>query len=104
MNNQYIVCAAMFIQSLTDDTQHIICSPRHWDTIARNQLNIIYPDFNPCDFEITQGFVDQFCNFLSREEAWLIAERNSQIRYRCGGDTYIKNGKSIGKLFSENLY
>jgi hypothetical protein len=43
-----------------------------------------------------QGFVDQWGVFMTREEAWKVAEAAGQIRFRCGGD-----GE---KLFSENLY
>ncbi len=46
-----------------------------------------------------QGFVDQYGVFMSRQEAWSVAEAAGQIRHRCGGDT--ANG---GTLFSENLY
>lgn len=46
-----------------------------------------------------QGFVDNEGNFLTREEAWKVAERCGQIIRRCGGDT--ANG---GTLYSENLW
>lgn len=45
------------------------------------------------------GFVDNFGNFLTRTEAWKVAEAAGQILYRVGGDT--ANG---GTLYSENLY
>jgi hypothetical protein len=43
-----------------------------------------------------QGFVDQIGTFMTREEAWIVAENAGQILYRVGGDGT--------KLFSENLY
>jgi len=43
-----------------------------------------------------QGFVTNKGEFLTREEAWIIALAEGQIIRRCGGD-----GE---KLFSENLY
>ena len=46
--------------------------------------------------EHVQGFIDQRGNFLTREEAWIVAEASGQIIRRVGGD-----GK---KLYSENLY
>lgn len=46
-----------------------------------------------------QGFVDEKGNFLTRQEAWKVAEANNQIVNRCGGDT--SNG---GTLYSENLW
>jgi hypothetical protein len=42
-----------------------------------------------------QGFIDQFCNFLTREEAYVIAKANGQI---------INPGHETDKLYSENLY
>jgi hypothetical protein len=44
-----------------------------------------------------QGFIDNKRQFLTREEAWLVAEAAGQIMRLCGGE----NGK---RLFSENLY
>jgi hypothetical protein len=43
-----------------------------------------------------QGFIDQRGNYLSREEALVIAKEQNQILRRCGGDHR--------ELFSENLY
>jgi hypothetical protein len=46
-----------------------------------------------------QGFIDQFGVYMTRQEAWKVAEAAGQILYRCGGDTI-----DGGYLFSENLY
>jgi hypothetical protein len=46
-----------------------------------------------------QGFVDNLGHFLTRSQAWEVAEKSNQIIRRVGGDT--KNG---GTLYSENLY
>jgi hypothetical protein len=43
-----------------------------------------------------QGFIDNRGNFLTREEALVIAREAGQIRRRCGGDEHA--------LYSENLY
>ncbi len=44
---------------------------------------------------VEQGFVDQWGTFLNRQDAWVIAEREGQIREQV----------SIpGTLYSENLY
>ena len=88
---QRIVCAAM-----RNKDGHIICSPRHFDPLAR-QLIQIFEKGAWAGAE--QGFVDQRQNFLTRTEAWKIAEANGQILRRCGGDK--ANG---GTLYSENLY
>ena len=66
---QRIVCAAC---------QHkdgaVVLGIRHFDSIMHATIGLrqeINPDedWQGCD----QGFVDQFNNFISREEAWLIA-------------------------------
>jgi hypothetical protein len=46
-----------------------------------------------------QGFIDQRCVYMTRQEAWKVAKAAGQILYRCGGDTI-----GGGYLFSENLY
>lgn len=43
-----------------------------------------------------QGFIDNRGHFLTREEAWIVAEEAGQILRRVPGDGQ--------KLFSENLY
>jgi hypothetical protein len=52
-----------------------------------------------CGDPVDQGFLDQHGVFLSRTEAWKVAEAAGQILRRVGGDD--ANG---GTLFSENLY
>lgn len=79
-----IVCAA-----IRDGHGSIICGPRHWDKICRSTKHDAWE----------QGFVDQRGEFLTREEAWKVAEAAGQILRRVGGDSI--NG---GRLFSENLY
>lgn len=44
-----------------------------------------------------QGFIDQWGTFMTREQAWRVAEVAGQILYRVGGDYN-------GTLYSENLY
>lgn len=90
---QRIVCAAIR-NKITDE---IIIGVRHFDSFMRQRIE-------KCDAfqdrmnwrKADQGFVDQFGDFLSREEALIIAKENGQIFRRCGGDE--------GALFSENLY
>lgn len=86
--DQFVVCAAM-----RNDNGVIICSPRHFDSIACMQVRE-----NEWDLwrKAEQGFVDQYGTFLTREEAWAIANKNNQVTRRVGGDE--------GRLFSENLY
>lgn len=46
-----------------------------------------------------QGFIDQHGAFMSRREAWEVAEAAGQIIRRVGGDE-----ADGGTLYSENLY
>jgi hypothetical protein len=43
-----------------------------------------------------QGFIDQFGNFLTRKEAYIIARNNGQIYRELDNDT--------NELYSEHLY
>jgi hypothetical protein len=81
MDRRVVVCAA-----LRNVHGTIICGPRHWDSICRGTSKDGWE----------QGFVDQRGVFMTREEAWKVAEAAMQIIRRCGGD-----GE---RLFSENLY
>ena len=87
---QMIVCAAMK-HALNG---RIITGARHYDSIMREQINLTEgsDSWKGC----TQGFIDQRGNFLTRAEAYEIAEKNGQIRREIG-----YKGR---KLFSEHLY
>jgi len=88
--NRIVVCAA--IRSASGD---LICAPRHFDETMRQQIRLsvrLEGDWKTAE----QGFVDQYGEFLSREEAYIVALSEGQIVRRCGGDK--------GKLYSENLY
>lgn len=94
--NQRIVCAAIRLRF----TGEIILGLRHYDAFMHRQLEHTPSYGDPVDQEfIDQGFIDQQGNFLSRTEAWKIAEAAGQIIRRVGGD-YLDGGT----LFSENLY
>ena len=86
--DSWIVCAA----NKNKSSGRIICGPRHWDNIMRSQ-KLETEDFGQWD----QGFINQFGEFLTREEAWIIAEKNNQIKKLCFDN-------QTGYLFSENLY
>ena len=87
-----IVCAAM----RDTETGKVICSVRHWDELSRQRFN---SQEEAMDFDDEQGFVDNKYQFLTRTEAWQVAEAAGQIKRRCGGDT-----ADGGTLYSENLY
>lgn len=89
-HEQRVVCAAL----KSKVTGRIICGARHFDKIMLSQITHSggRAEWN----EAEQGFIDQFGAFLSRKEAFEIANNAGQILRRCGGDK--------GVLYSENLY
>lgn len=96
MKQQRIVSAANRYGSV------IVPSARHYDPSMHKLIEYIGRNFLVEMARIggeEQGFIDQHGAFLSRTEAWKVAEAAGQIIYRCGGDD--SNG---GTLYSENLY
>jgi len=87
-----VVCAANKTKSGT-----VLLGARHWDTWMVEQA---HPHrIRGGDEE--QGFIDQYGNFLTRKEAWVIAKRQNQIiRYVAG-----QSSETVDDiLWSENLY
>lgn len=82
-----IVCAA-----IRNNAGDVIIGIRHFDPGMHEQIK----KSSSCWIVNEQGFIDQFSNFYTREEAWKIASESNQIIRRCPGDE--------GKLFSENIY
>lgn len=74
----------------------IIIGVRHWDDLMRKQAEVFA--WARCGDE-EQGFIDQRGIFMSRQEAWKVAEAAGQIIKRVGGDD-----AGGGTLYSENLY
>lgn len=89
--NRRIVCAAI----QCDGT--IFAGARHWDSVMRSQLSGRESALDK-RFE-QQGFIDNQGSFLSRTDAWRVANAAGQIIRRVGGDT-----ANDGTLYSENLY
>lgn len=84
---QRVVCAAVHLKLGV-----VVCGPRHFDATMRKvikQLRLTVRDAE-------QGFVDQFGNFLTREQAWDVAKARGQIR--------TENSLCVGTLYSEDLY
>ena len=85
-----VVSAALAYKNL------LILGPRHFDATMHKQI-----DQSRCAGLVAgrsweEGFVDQYGVFMTREEAWIVAEAAGQIIRRVGGDGI--------KLYSENLY
>lgn len=87
---QRVVCAALRLNS-----GEMIVGVRHFCPIMQAQINqnLLKADMWK---RAEQGFVDQYGQFLTREDAWRVAEAEGQIIRRVGGDG--------NQLFSENLY
>lgn len=81
-----IVCAAVRNRQETI----IVCGARHFDGIMRAQIAAM----NTAEKIWEQGFIDQRGNFLTRGEAWKIANAAGQIRRRCGGDVKLSDSAS----------
>ncbi len=85
-----IVCAAMLMRNGL-----IVPGVRHYSPDMRALLVQMYGDGKYHLKVAEQGFITRDSKFVSREEAWDIAQVNGQIRRECGVS---------GTLFSENLY
>jgi len=83
---------------ISPHTELIISSPRHYDAVHRAILAALYYDdsFTGID-ELSQGFVDQFGIFYSREEALVVATVAGQLVGRT-------KTQPESQLFSEDLY
>lgn len=92
-----VVCAAN--RSLI--TGRIVAGARHWDSIMRQQVinpnRVTGESAMPREWAgAEQGFIDQWGQWMTREEAWEVAKSQGQIKY--------PNGVENGTLFSEDLY
>jgi hypothetical protein len=101
-----IVCAAIRHPGTIRGQRVIIAGARHYDEIMRANILALFHHVMDRETAIKlarhdgwyaceQGFIDQKGEFLTREEAWPIAEAAGQIRNKVGPD---------GILYSENLY
>ena len=83
-----------------------IAGARHFDSGMVQIINKLGMDLGSWE----KGFIDQFNKFITREEAWKIADANGQIRRPTGFEpNHLTNPRpanvgDAGLLFSENLY
>lgn len=101
-----VVCAANWVVLEYEKVEvhlegFLLVGPRHWGETMHNQYKLITKTLpQPVrKADEVQGFIDQHGVFLTRQEAWKVAEDAGQIIHRVGGDTL-----SGGTLYSENLY
>lgn len=87
-----IVCAAI----RHEGTGLVIAGTRHYDSIMRDIINTGYYSERLMWFAAEQGFLTNKQEFVTREQAWKIAEAAGQIRPH----------PSVvpGTLHSEDLY
>lgn len=88
LRNRRVVCAACRIGEV------VIAGARHFDTVMHSQLEAMDMDRDKRG-DAEQRFIDQFGIFLTRQEAFVLAEAKGQIKEK-------KNVR--GTLFSEDLY
>ena len=98
-----IVCAAI----RNNKTGVIVCGPRHGNCI--NSVIEYGVDTNPDGAVWICGFVDQHNEFLTRAEAWKVADAAGQIRRPTTWERDYESQRvpgigAEGLLFSENLY
>lgn len=99
-----VVCAAIRHR----ETGEIVCGARHGDCL--NAAIRYGLDSIPMDSETWEcGFIDQDRKFLTRAEAWKVADAAGQIRRPRGFEKNYDNQRKPnigddGLLFSENLY
>jgi hypothetical protein len=97
-----VVCAA-----IKNKAGIVVCGPRHGDCLNVAVKYGIDPLPNSEHWEC--GFVDQENKFMSRAEAWTVADQAGQIRRPTGFEKDYANQRpanmgDTGLLFSENLY
>lgn len=95
-----VVCAAVRHK----EWDITICGPRHG-----NCLNIAIQHVCGKGEQWECGFVDQDNVFMTRAEAWKVADAAGQIRRPTGYERHYNNHRQPnigdeGLLFSENLY
>lgn len=83
-----VVCAAI---RLSDGL--VITGPRHYDVVMMKVLEAL----NRLEPTADQGFIDQFGNFLTRQEAFAIAAQHRQFHGE--GSPH-----AVDVLYSEDLY
>jgi len=82
-----VVCAACIVDGV------ILCGARHWDNIMRGQAKAM--GLKPGSSDKGQGFIDQYGQFMDREEGKVVALASGQK---------LRNPNVGKKLYSEDLY
>ncbi len=107
-NKEFILCAAI------DYNGTIICGYRHGDCYDILTSLIGKIDTEKLPDRNHQGFLTSLNRYVGREEAWIIAKENNQIKFglnasdhdvkiNFGDDSFCHN-EPKSMLISENLY
>lgn len=75
----------------------VLVGPRHWDRVIRAQYDRLGAQYRAPIGYFEQGFLDQFGDFLTREDALRIAKESGQA-------LDMDRNNSDTQLFSEGLY
>ena len=89
----------VLVPTIYGDTNRPISTKHHknWDKyihLISGGMTLMMPAKGRC-LEWFVRFVNQFGDYLTREQAWVIAEKNGQI---------IRDVSCAGTLYSENLF
>lgn len=106
-----VVCAAIRGTPGSARPGVVVCGARHGDCLnAAGQYGIKNAGLNPDGTRPWEcGFVDQHNEFMTRAEAWKVADAAGQIRRPKGFERHYDDWREAGVgdeglLFSENLY
>lgn len=108
MKETYIICSAIKYKG------HVIAGRRHGDAFTTLETFLDPEIYNAIKREdIVAGFIDNWGDFHTREEAWVIADKANQIKFGRGTQEaeMLKinfNGDKVYKgnpiLISEHLF
>lgn len=94
-----IVCAANKYKDI------LLVGARHWDITMRAQYDQIEESYQlPCHSKFEQGFINTWGEFLTRKEAWVVAQHHGQVFRYVGNQDESDMHRTDVELFSENLY
>lgn len=105
-DGKLVVCAAVKVGDV------VLVGARHYDNAmfaqfkAYKSAGLIPKDVKMHAGGEFEGFIDQRCVFMSREEAYLLAKEKNQIRYAMpeGNVKWHEDKGSTPRIFSENFY
>ena len=103
-STRLIVCAAI----RNDKTDIVLCGVHHGVCMGL-AIQLGLQDLRDSTSDWTVGFVDNEQQFLTRTEAWRVADAAGQIRRPTGWEKDYSQARPAGVgdeklLFSENLY